>query len=214
MPEVWQSENGRVRVSIWMSIFNAFSQIFVFVVFGPLISNYMDGGTFLGFTIQDGFKLAAVFGTVLTFLTFIPVMAVIRERPHSTAKEVPFGFFQACWETLKNPAFIPYIIAGAMLYGGLFLVQAALPYVVVTQVVGETSSFPPMAWLLSQGSDTISGLMMLGLVVLSIAFYPLVDRLAHKFRRKHLFMVSLSSFVVVIPIVTLSGMLGIPAHVQ
>lgn len=214
MPEVWESEKGRVRVSIWMSIFNALAQIFVFIVFGPFISNYMDGGTFLGFQVQDGFKLAAVFGTTLTLITFLPVLALIRERPHSKAKEVPWGLFKACWETLKNPAFIPYIIAGSMMYAGMFLVQAALPYVVATQVVGETSTFAPISWLLGQGSDTISGLMLLGLVVFSILFYPLVDKLAQKYRRKSLFFFTLGTFLFVIPMVTVSGMLGIPAYIQ
>jgi|GEM_PF-433357 len=215
MPEVWLSEGGRVRVSVWMSILNVVAQIFVFVVFGPMISYFMDGrGMFLGYDIQDGFKLAATFGTILTFVTFIPVLMFIRERPHSAAKDVPYGLVKAGWETLKNPAFIPYIVAGSMMYAGMFLVEAALPYVVATQVVGETSSFAPMAWLLSQGADTISGLMLLGLIIFSIIFYPVVDRMAGKFRKKTLFFVSLGSFLVVIPLVTLAGLLGIPAWLQ
>lgn len=214
MPEVWESDRGRVRVSIWMSIFNALAQIFVFIVFGPMISNYMDGGTFLGIAVTDGFKLAATIGTLLTFLTFLPVLAVIRERPHSVAKEVPWGLFKACWETLKNPAFVPYIVAGSMMYAGMFLVQAALPYVVATQVVGETSSIGPVAWLLSQGSDTVSGIMLLGLVVFSIAFYPFVELASRRIKRKTLFFFTLGTFLVVIPMVTLSGMLGVPAWMQ
>ena len=214
MPEVWQSDKGRVRVSIWMSIFNAIAQIFVFIVFGPMISNYMEGGTFLGFNVQDGFKLAATIGTIVTFATFLPVVAFIKERPHSAAKEVPWGLTKACWETLKNPAFVPYIIAGSMMYAGMFLVQAALPYVVATQVVGETSSLAPVAWLLAQGPDTVSGIMLLGLVVFSILFYPLVDKLAQNYRRKTLFFFTLATFLVIIPMVTLSGMLGIPAWIQ
>jgi GPH family glycoside/pentoside/hexuronide:cation symporter len=215
MPEIWESEKGRIRVSIWMSIFGALAQIFVFVVFGPMISNYMDGGgTFLGFAVQDGFKLAAVIGTILTFVAFLPVVIAIRERPHSAQKDVPYGLMKACWETLRNPAFMPYIIAGAMLYGAQFMVQAALPYVVATQVVNQTSSFAPMNWVLSQGPDTISGLMLLGLVVFSIGFYPLVDKLAAKYRRKTLMMISLAFFAICIPLVTLSGRMGIPAHYQ
>jgi len=45
-------------------------------------------------------------------------------------------------------------------------------------------------------------------------FYPMVDKLAHRYRRKTLFFFTLATFLVVIPLVTLSGMLGIPAYIQ
>lgn len=64
---------------------------------------------------------------------------------------------------------------------------------------------------LSQGSDTVSGIMLLGLVVFSIAFYPFVELASRRIKRKTLFFFTLGTFLVVIPMVTLSGMLGVPA---
>ena len=69
---------------------------------------------------------------VLAFLLLVPVLTRVRETPHTDDKNVPFGLLKAGWETLRNPAFLPYIISGSMIYAAQFMITAALPYLVVT----------------------------------------------------------------------------------
>lgn len=204
MPEVWRTDAGRVRVSVWMAVFNTVAQVVAFAAFGVLISSFAGGGEVLGFRFPDGFKVAAAGTFVVTLLGFLPTILWVRETPHSTDKEVPFGLWAAARHTLQNPAFLPYIGAGAMLYAAQFLITAALPYLVVTQVVEDET----------QG-DMVASLLLLGLVVVAAFLFPLADRLARRFRKKDLFMASLASFAVVLPLVTLSGQVpGVPAVVQ
>ncbi len=204
MPEVWRSDADRVRVSVWMALFNTVAQVVAFAAFGVLISAFADGGDILGIRIPDGFKVAAILTFFLTLLGFLPTILWVRETPHTVAKEVPFGLWSAVCHTLRNPAFLPYIGAGAMLYAAQFLITAALPYLVVTQVVEDES----------QG-DMVASLLLLGLVVVTAFLFPLADRLARRYRKKDLFMACLGSFAVVLPLVTLSGQVpGVPAMAQ
>ncbi len=204
MPEIWRTDEGRVRVSVWMAVFNTVAQVVAFAGFGVLISSFSGGGEVLGVRIPDGFKVAAALTFVLTLVGFSPTMLWIRETPHTADKEVPFGLWSAALHTLRNPAFLPYIGAGAMLYAAQFLITAALPYLVVTQVVEDET----------QG-DLVASLLLLGLVVVTAFLFPLADRLARRFHKKDLFMASLGSFAVVLPLVTLSGQVpGVPAVVQ
>ena len=194
MPEVWRSDRGRVRVSAWMAAFNAVAQIVGFVVFGVLISSVTEGGSFFGLFVWDGFKISALICFVLTIVGFLPTLLWIRETPHSDDKEVPFGLLEAGWHTLKNPAFLPYIGAGAMLYAAQYLITMALPFLVVAQVVEDPG----------QG-DLVASLMLLGLVLITAFLYPVAVKLAERFKKRDLMMLSLGSFALVLPLVTLSG---------
>jgi GPH family glycoside/pentoside/hexuronide:cation symporter len=194
MPEAWQTEPGRVRVSAWMAGFNALAQIFAFAVFGIAIDSLMGGGRIFGIHVPDGFKVAGVAGAILTVAMFVPVILWVKERPHSEAKEVPFGLLEAAWHTLKNPAFLPYIISGAMLYAAQFLIEAALPFLVVTQIVDDPKD-----------GDLVASLILLGLVVLTALLFPVVDRLAARVRKTRLYMASLVNFAVMLPLAMTAG---------
>ncbi len=205
MPEVWRSDAGRVRVSAWMAGFNALAQVFAFVGFGFAIDAMMESGAdILGFHVPDGFKVAAVGGAVLTLACMVPVLFGVRETPHTDDKNVPFGLFKAAWETLKNPAFLPYIISGSMLYAAQFMIVAALPFLVVTKVVADPKE-----------GDLLASLLLLGLVVVSSLLLPVVDWVAAHVRKTHLYMSSLVLFAVMVPLATLAGSIpGVPPMVH
>ncbi len=201
MPEVWRSDPGRVKVSAWMAGWNAFAQIFAFVGFGLAIDSFMEGGDILGFHVPDGFKIAAVAGALFTVAGFLPTILKVRETPRSTDKEVPFGLLEAGWQTLKNPAFLPYIISGSMLYAAQFMVTAALPFLVVTKVVDDP-----------KGGDLIAGYILLGMVLLTMVMFPFAEKVSTRFRKTHLYIFSLLSFAVLVPLSTLAGSIpGVPA---
>jgi len=194
MPEVWRTDDGRVRVSAWMAGFNAIAQIVGFVMFGVLISLMTDGGDFLGIFVWDGWKVSALVCFALTLGGFLPTITSIHETPHGEEKEIPYSLFEAGLHTLKNPAFVPYIGAAAMLFAGQFLIVAVLPFLVVTQIAEDPSM-----------GDMMASLMLLGLVLVSAVLYPVAVKLADRYRKTQLMMASLMSFVVVLPLVTLSG---------
>ena len=188
MPELWTDEAQRVRASAWMTAFNAVAQVFAFGVVGMLIANFEHG--FAG--IGDGFKVGALLCGAVTLLFFLPTMIFIRETPHTTQKEVPFGLVKASLVTLKNPAFVPYIVAGSLLGAAQVLVVETIPYLVKV-VVGK--------------GDDWAGYILTGLVLLSAAFIPVVERLAHTFRKRDLFLASLIAFAAVLPLTTMAGRL-------
>jgi GPH family glycoside/pentoside/hexuronide:cation symporter len=188
-------------VSAWMAGFNALAQIFAFVGFGLAIDTFMEGGNVFGFHIPDGFKLAAVAGAVFTLLGFLPCMLKVKETPHAEDKEVPYGLLEAGWQTLKNPAFLPYIISGSMLYAAQFMITAALPFLVVTKVVDDPKS-----------GDLIASFILLGLVVMTMLMFPFAEAVSRRFKKTQLYIASLASFAVLIPLATLAGSIpGIPA---
>jgi GPH family glycoside/pentoside/hexuronide:cation symporter len=132
----------------------------------------------------------------VTFAFLVPTLLWIRETPHAASKEVPFGLIEASVVTMRNPAFLPYIIAGSLLGAAQVLVVQTIPYL-VRVVVGR--------------GDDVAGYILTGLVVLSAALIPMAERLARRFRKRDLFLVALSTFGVMLPITTLAGRLGIPA---
>lgn len=190
MPEVWQNDANRVRVSVWMSVVNVFSQVFAFVGFGLAIDTFMNGGQIFGLAVPDGFKLVAVVGGILTVVSLFPVFR-IKEPPLSADKKVDFTLRQAVAHTLNNPAFLPYIVAGSMLYASQFIIEAALPYLVVTQVVADPEK-----------GDLIASFVLLGLVVATAFLFPVADKLSQKYEKRVLFMVSLVMFTILLPLTT------------
>lgn len=194
MPEVWQDGHDRVRVSAWMTIFNAPAQIYAFAGFGAASFLLAGGHRVLGLPIDNGFQLAGAVGAVLTVAAFLPLLVVVREPPHSADKEVPFGLFRAALETLRNPAFVPYIISGALLMASFQLVEAALPYISNTALVDDPAD-----------GDLVAGLILVGLALLTAAWAPLANVLAHRYKRRQLYLVALAWFAVLLPAVSLVG---------
>jgi GPH family glycoside/pentoside/hexuronide:cation symporter len=194
MPEVWQDERERIRVSVFMAVSGTLAQVVAFALFGVAISTLSSGVSFLGVFLADGYKFAAVIGFFITVLSFLPTLIFISERPHSKEKEVPFGLFEAGRATLTNKAFLPYLGASAALYAAQFLIEAVLPYLVVTRVVEDESK-----------ADMVASLILLGLVVLTAFLYPVADALSRKYKKKDMFLFCLMSFAVLLPFTTLAG---------
>ncbi|MBL6976172.1 MAG: MFS transporter [Deltaproteobacteria bacterium] len=194
MPELWRSAKGRIRVSAWMAAFNAIAQVVGLGVFGILISKFSGGITLFGIDFPDGYKLGAVICFVLTIAGFVPLFVTVREAPYTKDKQVPFGLWESAVKTLTNPAFLPYIGAGAMLMAAQSLILLAIPYLMVTQVVEDPNE-----------GDGAAAMLLLGLVVFSAALYPVAVKLADRYRKRDLMMASLASFVIVLPLVTLAG---------
>ena len=121
---------------------------------------------------------------LLIVLGFLPLLAMIRETPHTSQKEVPFSFWQACWETLKNPAFLPFVGPAALTGAAMALMQIAMVYIVKV-VLGK--------------SEDLVGYLLLGLTTATMVFYPLAAFLGHRWQKRQLFLLSLAVFVLILP---------------
>jgi glycoside/pentoside/hexuronide:cation symporter, GPH family len=171
MPEVWQSDSSRVSVSVWMSVTNGIGVLFASLA-GLLIAAIPAGEHVFGIPM-NGYTVTALFFALATVVFTYPTAIWVRETPHSADKEVPFSIFRSGWETLKNPAFLPYLGAVTFINTSTTLVVALLPYQVK---------------VLAGSTEGAAGVLMAVLMVLAIACFPLVDKLAARVSRRSLFL--------------------------
>jgi GPH family glycoside/pentoside/hexuronide:cation symporter len=171
MPEVWQSEKDRMTVSSLMSIASAIGTLLSSVA-GVVIEAIPDGPEILGVGV-NGFRLTALICGGLTLATLAPTVFWIRETPHSESKEVPYNIIRSGWQTLKNPAFLPYILAAGLVNTSTTLVIGLLPYLVT---------------VVAKSSEGVAGALMGGLMILAMLFLPLVNKVVEKVTRRMLFL--------------------------
>jgi GPH family glycoside/pentoside/hexuronide:cation symporter len=193
MPENWQSDKDRMSVSSLMSVSGAIGTLLSSAA-GVLIEAMPNTSTILGIGV-NGFRLSALICAVVTLACLAPTVLWIRETPHSAAKEVPFSIWQSGWETLKNPAFLPYLISVALINTSTTLVIALLPYQVT---------------VLAKSSEGAAGALMGGLMIAAMLFLPLVNKLIDKFPRRTLYLGSCLGMGVILCFMYLMGV--IPAQ--
>jgi GPH family glycoside/pentoside/hexuronide:cation symporter len=187
MPEVWQSVKGRMSVSSLMSVTQGVGMLLGMAI-GPLITripHYLVGGVEL-----NGYRVTALAAGVLTIVAFLPTLLWIRERPHSTKKEVPFNFVRSGWETLKNPAFLPYLISVALINTATTMIIAMMPYQVK---------------VLAGGSEEITSALLGGLMVLAMLLLPVVNILVDRVPRRTLYLVCCGGMAVIISLLYFAG---------
>lgn len=191
MPEVATEDGQRVSISTWLAVFGSLGQVLAFMGFGLLIDKLHTGITLANIHISDGYKIAGLLVGLLILLGFIPLIALVHETPHSSRKEVPFTFWQACKETMKNPAFLPFVGPAALTGAAMALMQIAIVYVVKV-VLGK--------------SEDLVGYLLLGMTAAIMAFYPLASFLGHRWTKRRLFLLSLAMLVVIFPMFMVLGL--------
>jgi len=180
MPEIWQSVKGRMSVSSLMSVTQGVGMLLGLAI-GPLITRIPQSTAF-GVEI-NGYRITAVIAGFLTFGAFLPTLFWIRERPHSEKKEVPFNFVRSGWETLKNPAFLPYLISVALVNTSTTIIIAMMPYQVK---------------VLAGGSEEVTSALLGGLMVLAMLLLPVVNILVDRIPRRTLYLVCCGGMAVII----------------
>lgn len=194
MPEVVTEDGQRVSVSTWLAVFGSLGQVFAFMGFGLLIDK-LHSGTLANIHIGDGYKVAGLLVGLLLILGFLPLIAMVHETPHSSQKEVPFTFWQACKETMKNPAFLPFVGPAALTGAAMALMQIAMVYIVKV-VLGR--------------SEELVGYLLLGMTAATMAFYPIASMLGHHRQKRQLFLLSLVLFVLILPLFVVLGWVSDP----
>jgi GPH family glycoside/pentoside/hexuronide:cation symporter len=173
MPEIWTTEGDRMSVSALMSVAGAIGTLLSSAA-GVLIEAMPGTTTILGIGV-NGFRLTAILCGVFTILSTAPTVLWIRETPHSASKEVPYSILRSGWQTLKNPAFLPYLISVALINTSTTMVVALLPYQVT---------------VLAKSTEGAAGALMAILMVVAMLFLPLVNKLIEKIPRRRLYLAS------------------------
>jgi glycoside/pentoside/hexuronide:cation symporter, GPH family len=194
MPEVWTTEKSRMSVSALMAVTGGLGTLGSFAA-GVPIEALAAGVILFGFHL-DGYTAVAIVTGLLTLIFIYPSAIWIRETPHDETKEVPFSILRSGWETLKNPAFLPYIISISLLQTSTNLVIAMMPYQVK---------------VLAGSTEGMAGALLGALMVLAMLLFPLVNRLAEKIARWKLYLFSCLGLTAVLPFLYFTGKIpGIP----
>ena len=168
LPELGHSAVERLNLSTWISITYALGIVAASQV--PTLANVLSA------TFQIGTKVRALqiaIGascSVAVLLMLVPVVFIDEHRYcHSVPSDVPL--FEALKRTFRNQGFRYYVIADFSYFMGLTIVMTGLLYY-ITVLLG-----------LPEG---LMGILMPLMVIVSFAFYPVVNLLAKRFGKKRL----------------------------
>jgi len=182
MPEVWQTVGGRMSVSSHMTVTQGVGTLLAAAATGAAISNFPKGVALAGIPL-NGYTFVAILGAILTVLGFLPTLFYIHETPYSANKEVPFNLLRSGWETLKNPAFLPYLISISLIGTSTTLIIAMIPYQV--RVMGGST-------------EDMAGYLMGALMLGAMFCLPLVNWLVTRIPRRTLFLICCAGMSVII----------------
>ncbi len=179
LPEITPYNKERIDVSMGMA-YNDVVGMLIGTVFLGILLEVFRGGLDLGFIhLGDGYKVSGIIIAVIFTMTFYISITLVREKPLSEAKVVPFKFGRAMKEALTNPAFKPYVVAVAALRLGVDIVVAVIPFMVIN--------------LMGLGEGVAGGLQ--GVIVIAAAvLFPLVSKLSVKHGKKKIFQIGILGF--------------------
>lgn len=186
LPEITPYNEERIKISVYMSIFDVLAMIIGSVAIGIFVDRMREGVNIAGIFIPDGFKvMAIVIGLITGISVYMPVLK-IKETPYSESKAVPFSFFDACKHSFKNPSFLPYVISISFYRIAIDVVVAAIPFM-VTRVMGQ--------------SEEIAGYLQGAIVIAAAFLFVLVDKMATKLGKKRIFLYSIILFAILLPLI-------------
>lgn len=184
MPELVRDEDKRMWVSVIMGLFEVLAMLIATFAAGALIEGFEDGLN-LGFVhIPNGFQVAAIVFAVLGGIFFYVSIIGIKEPPKAKDQKVPFKFFKAFINTLKNKAMIPYLITITMVRIGFSTVIIGIPY--IGRVYLEVGEFA-------------SGMLMGIIILVSAAFFPVVPKITHRLGLKKTYLLAFAIGIVLFP---------------
>jgi len=166
LPELGHTATERLNLSTWISITYALGIMVASQV--PAIGNGMSG--LLGISgkaagIQLGVGTVAF---IAMLLMFVPVLT-IDEKKYAEGQPSNVPLMKALKRTFRNTNFIYYVVADFSYFMGLTIIMTGLLYY-ITVLLGL--------------ADTMMGILLPLMIVVSFVFYPLVNIMARKFGKK------------------------------
>jgi len=190
LPELTPYNNERITVSAVMGVFEILGTLLAVAGAGVLISLYKGGLGDAGPTGFNGFKLSGLLVGALTFAAFYATGLTVREGPYSESKAVRFRFFESTVSAFRNRSFPPYLAIVVAIRLALDTVIVVIPYIVTT-VMG--------------GTEMHAAYMQMGIMVLAILLFPVVNRWSEKAGKKRVMIRGTLGFVVLLPLTSTIG---------
>ena len=142
----------------------------------------------------------AILSLLATVFMLVPAFG-INEKKYCKASPSSSNMFSSLGKTFKNKDFRIFVGQDIIYFFGLAMFQTGLPFFVTS---------------LLQLPEQMTTVMMGGLTILSLAYYPFVTRMAKKWGKKKLLVTAFFGFVLTFGFTAASGeMLGfIPVYLQ
>jgi GPH family glycoside/pentoside/hexuronide:cation symporter len=196
LPELTDTPAERVKLSSLQQV-----GFVIGIIIGALVNNFADlVQHFFEITTRDAavqitiWGLAAFSGLVM----LIPVLA-IDEKKYTVSKPSHLPIFQAVRKTFSQRNFKYYLISDFSFYIALSIISSGLLFFVT---------------VLLRLPESLGGLLMLTMVVVSLLFYPLINYLSKKIGKKPIVLFSFALLSIVFVAIYFLGRFPLSPRVQ
>ncbi len=180
LPEITSSRSERVALAAWQGAFNVIGAVGGTIASGVLIDRY-------------GYRTMGVcLAPVVLLSSWAPLLV---PQAAGSGKPSGFGLREAVTSTLRNPLFVPYVVAQLLFWIAVRIIVGVMPKVLDTR--------------LGLGEQTIGMVMAAGLLVAAV-FLPFMPRVARRTGNKRLLMAAMAWFGLVALPVPFLGALPVP----
>lgn len=181
LPELTDTPAERVKLSSLQQV-----GFVIGIIIGALVNNFADlVQHFFAITTRDAAVQITIWGLAVFsgLVMLIPVLA-IDEKKYTVSKPSHLPIFQAIRKTFSQRNFKYYLISDFSFYIALSIISSGLLFFVT---------------VLLRLPESLGGLLMLTMVLVSLLFYPLINYLSKKIGKKPivLFSFALLSFIFV-----------------
>lgn len=178
MPELAKNKEEKLTLSVVLSFTFVIGLIFASQI--PLLASFL-GRIFSVSDVKMQFRLAIIVIVIIAnILMFIPVF-VVKEKRYCDPKPTKINLFKSLGTSLSSKQFIIFIIADSAFFVTLAIISSGLLYYVKVLL----------------GLPERSGSYFFAIMILlSLAFYPLIVKLVKKTGKKKLIIISFLIFAI------------------
>ncbi|MCK4922052.1 MAG: MFS transporter [Bacteroidales bacterium] len=178
MPELAKNKEEKLTLSVVLSFTFVIGIIIASQI--PLLASLL-GNFFLISDIKGQFRLAIIVIVVIAgILMFIPVI-VVNEKRYCDGKPTKINLFKSLKTALSSKQFLIFIIADSSFFITLAIISSGLLYYVK---------------VLLELPERLGSYFLSIMILLSLAFYPLVVKLVKKTGKKKLIIISFMMFAI------------------
>lgn len=189
LPELTNEPKERIRLSVWMSLFEVISNITGAIGAGVIVG--LGATTIAGVAFANGYQLLGISVGALGLLAFVPVPLLVREPRRGPAHEIPFSLVQAIRASLANPEFLPFACASAGFRFATTAVIVALPFI-ATELMGTT--------------EEEAGFLQAAIIVVAALAFPVIERLSARYGKARVFRWGGIGYMVLLPFLGTVGL--------
>jgi GPH family glycoside/pentoside/hexuronide:cation symporter len=195
-PEIARQADQRVRLSVWMSLFEVASNVAGAIAAAPLVG--LGALAVLGIALANGYELLALVSAIAAFIALLPVIAMVKE-PEAAAPKEQIGFREAVAVSLSNEAFLRYASIVFALRVASSSAVIAIPYVGTELMLVEAST---------------ASLMLAVIIVVATLAFPLVQMAANRWGKARTQRWGALGYVFTLPLIGTIGLVPIPPLVH